>query len=188
MITAEGLKQANENLKTVNIKGKEYAQVHERIKAFRQLCPEGSITTEVIHLADGEIIMKATVSDEEGKVLGTGFARETQDSSYINKTSYVENCETSAWGRALSAAGLGIDVSIASADEMVNAITNQEQKPKKATTTEKKVFMALCEKYNQDPANIMRQVGCSSLEEMTAEHHGKALIILKEIADSKNGN
>lgn len=185
MITAEQLRKANEGMKTLNIKGKEYVQVTERIKAFRDILPEGSITTEIVHFGEGQILMKATITDEEGRVLATGHAMEKEDSSYINKTSYVENCETSAWGRALAALNLGVDASIASADELVNAITNQNQE-ELATSAEKKTFMALCKKYDQDPDQILTKVECKNHAKMTKEDYAKALIILKDIAESVN--
>ncbi len=66
---------------------------------------------------------------EEGtmRLLGTGTAYEKENSSFINKTSYIENCETSAVGRALGMAGFGIDTSIRSAEEMQNADLQQNQ-------------------------------------------------------------
>ena len=117
-------------LKTVNIKGKEYVEVNERLKAFRSL-PEYkgySLESEVIELANGVITIKATIRDAEGVVKATGLAQEKESSSFINKTSYVENCETSAWGRALGNLGIGIDTSVASAEEVENAINNQNPK------------------------------------------------------------
>lgn len=185
MITAEGLKKVNESLQTVNIKGKEYVQVTERVKAFRQLCPEGSLTTEIVHFGDGMILMKATITDEDGRVLATGHAMEKEESSYINKTSYVENCETSAWGRALAAMNLGIDASMCSADELVNAISNQG-KDDLATASEKKTFKALCDKYDQNPDDVLTKVGCKNHSKMTKDDYAKALVILKDIADSVN--
>jgi len=68
----------------------------------------------------------------KGKILAQGIAQEEKASSYINKSSYVENCETSAWGRALGNFGIGIDTSVASYEEVSNAILNQD------TTTPKK--------------------------------------------------
>ena len=117
---------ANETIKTTDIKGKDYAEVNQRIKAFRMVYPQGSIQTEMISIQDGVCIFKAIVSDENGCILGTGTAYEKENSSFINKTSYIENCETSAVGRALGMAGFGIDVSVASAEEVQNAINNQE--------------------------------------------------------------
>ena len=121
MATYEELVKANALIKTTDVKGKEYAEVPQRVKAFRSLYPNGSITTEILSIADGICVMKATVADEGGSILGTGTAYEKEGSSYINKTSYIENCETSAVGRALGFAGFGIDTSIASAEEIMNA-------------------------------------------------------------------
>ena len=116
---------ANETIGTIDIKGKEYAEVNQRIKAFRMICPNGSIETELLSNENGVCVFKAIVKDESGRVLGTGTAYEKEDSSFINTTSYIENCETSAVGRALGMCGLGIDVSVASAEEVQNAINNQ---------------------------------------------------------------
>lgn len=117
-------------LKTVNIKGKEYVEVNERLKAFRTL-PEYkgySLESDIILLENGVITIKATIKDADGVVKATGLAQEKESSSFINKTSFVENCETSAWGRALGNLGIGIDTSVASAEEVENAINNQNPK------------------------------------------------------------
>lgn len=117
---------ANEQIRTTDIKGKDYAEVNQRIKAFRMVYPQGSIPTEIVSIENGVVIMKASVFTDEGKLLATGTAYEKEDSTFINKTSYIENCETSAVGRALGIAGFGIDVSVASAEEVQNAINNQQ--------------------------------------------------------------
>lgn len=128
MISIEALNKANRSVKTTNVKGRPYVEVNERIKAFRGMCPGGSIATDIISMENGIVTMKATVCDEEGRILGTGLAQEKETSSYINKTSYIENCETSAVGRALGMCGIGIDGSVASAEEVENAINNQSKK------------------------------------------------------------
>ena len=106
--------------KTINIKGKNYVPVNERLKYFRKVYKEWSLTTEIVELNESFCVIKATVRNSDGKEIASGFAQENQGSSYINKTSYVENCETSAWSRALANLGIGIDTSIASANEMFN--------------------------------------------------------------------
>ena len=114
-------------LKTVRIRDKEYVEVNERLKAFRTL-PEYkgySLESDVIALENGVITIKATIKDADGRIIATGLAQEKESSSFINKTSFVENCETSAWGRALGNLGIGIDTSVASAEEVENAINNQ---------------------------------------------------------------
>lgn len=113
-------------LKTVNIKGKDYVMVNERIKAFKELYPDYAIVTEIEHLGDGMCVIKAMVMDAEGNPKATGHAYEKEGSSPINKTSYIENCETSAVGRALGFMGIGIDTSICSAEELAIAISQQE--------------------------------------------------------------
>lgn len=126
MVTFEQIKKANEGLKTTDVKGKDYVEVNQRVKAFRMVYPNGSITTDIVSLDNGIVTIKATVANEEGAIIATGYAQEKETSSYINKTSYIENCETSAVGRALGFCGFGIDASIASAEEVTNAIHNQE--------------------------------------------------------------
>ena len=135
----QSLVKANAAIGTTNIKGKEYAEVNQRVKAFRTLYPEGFITTEILCREGGLCIIKATVghyADGKSVILATGTAYEKEGSSQINRTSYIENCETSAVGRALGMAGFGIDTSIASADEMNNALLQQNtsdvQKPVQA--------------------------------------------------------
>lgn len=124
-ITFEDIQRVNETIITTDIKGKEYAEVNQRIKAFRMLYPTGSITTEMLNNENGICVFKATITDGIGCVLATGTAYEKENSTFINKTSYIENCETSAIGRALGIAGFGIDTSVASAEEVQNAIANQ---------------------------------------------------------------
>ena len=136
MITYEQIQKANESIHTTDIKGKEYAEVHQRVKAFRQVYPTGFIMTDLMDDNGGKCVFKAVVGYNEGEreiILGTGTAYEREDSTFINKTSYIENCETSAVGRALGFAGFGIDTSIASAEEVGNAIANQGNNEKKAT-------------------------------------------------------
>ena len=132
MTTYADIKRANEAIKTTEIKGKDYAEVNQRIKAFRMVYPTGYIDNKIVSLEGGVCVMVSQVgyTDENGNKcnLGIGHAYEKEDSSFINKTSYIENCETSAVGRALGMAGFGIDVSVASAEEVQNAILNQDDK------------------------------------------------------------
>lgn len=128
-VTFEDIQKVNQSISTTPIKGKDYAEVNQRIKAFRMLYPNGAIRTEMLSNDGAVCVFRAVVCDNDGNVLGTGTAFEEKDNGFINKTSYVENCETSSVGRALAMCGIGIDVSIASADEVANAINNQDKKP-----------------------------------------------------------
>lgn len=126
------LAKVNKEIKTTAIKGKQYAEVNERVTAFRKLYPEGSIVTEILSLDEGRCVMRATVSTAGRVILGTGTACEERNASMINKTSYIENCETSAIGRALGMCGIGIAASIASAEELLGALAAQEAEASKA--------------------------------------------------------
>ena len=117
-------------LKTVNIKGKEYVEVNERLKHFRENYENWCLTSDVVELTDDRCVIKATIFDDNGNIRATGHAYEKEGSSFINKTSFVENCETSAWGRALANLGIGLDTSVASYEEVANAINQQTDAPK----------------------------------------------------------
>jgi hypothetical protein len=112
-------------MRTVDIKGKAYVEVNERIKYFREHYEGWSLESDLLSLDNGVCVIKATIRDENGVVKANGLAYEKENSTFINKTSYIENCETSAWGRALGNLGIGIDTSIASAEEVINAVNNQ---------------------------------------------------------------
>ncbi len=136
-MTYEDIVKANSQLTATDIKGKSYMEVNQRIKAFRMLYPTGTIETEMLSNENGVCIFKASIYEDgiDSKLLSTGTAYEKENSTFINKTSYIENCETSAVGRALAMCGIGIDTSIASAEEVTNAINNQVNEEEAKTFT-----------------------------------------------------
>lgn len=134
-------------MKTIDIKGKEYITVNERLIYFRDKYPDHALTSEIVNMDNGACIVKARIEDAAGRLIATGHAREVDGDSYINKTSFVENCETSAWGRALANMGIGIDVSVASADEVQNAILNKDKQPDKPEVKKPKAKLATAEQY-----------------------------------------
>ena len=113
-------------MKTTNIKGKQYVEVNERLKYLRSHFAGYSLRTEIVELTESRCVIMAKLFNAEGVEVANGLAYEDAGSSYINKTSYVENCETSAWGRCLGNFGIGIDESVASADEVNRAIAQQD--------------------------------------------------------------
>lgn len=123
-------------MKTINIKGKEYITVNERLKHFRTepTFKGWQICEQLVHIDEKEGIFKVTICDTKGVEMASAHSQEYRDSSYINKTSFVENGFTSALGRALGYLGIGIDTSIASANEVQNAVKNQENDNKKWLT------------------------------------------------------
>jgi hypothetical protein len=115
------------NTGKVNIRGKEYLTVAYRIKQFRVDHPDWQIHTDIIKMDDDRVVVRAEIADSAGVTVATGHAEEKRSASQINQTSALENCESSAVGRALAFAGYG-GSEIASADEVQNAIYQQESK------------------------------------------------------------
>ena len=165
MATYKDIQSANESIKTTDIKGKLYAEVNQRIKAFRMVYPDGFILTQLLSNEDGVCLFQATVGvyqDGNPFTLGTGHAYEREGSSFINSTSYIENCETSAVGRALGMAGFGIDVSVASAEEVQNAMLNQAPKAdRKASPKQLEILRAV---YQGD--NLTKLLAANQIERL----------------------
>lgn len=120
----EELSWVNDELKTVDIGKKPYVQVNDRVQGFRKLFPMGDIKTELVDYKPNEsCVFRCHVYDDDGNHLASGTAQETiEKNKSINRTSMLENCETSAVGRALGFLGIGSVDSIASADEVNKAI------------------------------------------------------------------
>jgi len=114
-----------DNLETVDIKGKPYVEVKTRVQWFRKNIENGSIETEILHF-DKETIMCKTKVHVNGALVATGMAHEEKNASAINKTSFVEICETSSVGRALGMLGIGIESSVDTAGTIKSAIAQQE--------------------------------------------------------------
>ena len=110
----------------VNIHGKQYLTVARRINDFRQAHPEYGVHTEILSIDDATVVCRAVITDGEGRQISSGIAEEHRRASKINSTSAVENCETSAVGRALAFFGMA-GTEIASADEVAGAINQQKQ-------------------------------------------------------------
>ncbi len=182
------IKDMNKTLKTVEIKGKQYIEVNTRIQVFRELFPEGRQETEVLahDLEKGIILMKVKVyaDSTSDKPIAEGTALEKESSSFINKTSYVENCETSAFGRALGNLGIGIDTSVASYEEVANAIENQKDKREwqvtenipLISTEQAQILKKTAEKYklsDEDVKRILSEYNYKSLEEVRMSDYAK---------------
>ena len=137
--------------KTQNIKGKQYVPVNERVLFFRN---DGqykgwSLTTELLHYQPEYCIVRASIKNAEGYEIASGIGHETPTSGQVNRTSMLENCETSAAGRALGLLGIGIETSIATFEEVERAISQQTaydvagEAPAKPTPTQKQVKEAV---------------------------------------------
>ena len=186
MLNAETLRKINSSIKTTNIKGKEYAPVAERVRAFRDELPDWRIVSKIVDFRDQEWVFTAEILDPTGDVMANGHASEKVGAGNINRTSALENAETSAVGRALGFLGIGIAASIASADEVTNAAQQLEEikmREALASDREKRQLTDYCKQLGVSPTEIAKQAGWKE-GPLTAEQHGRALVILKDIEES----
>lgn len=202
-IKFEDIQKANETIKTMTISrtdkktgkeiSKEYAEVNQRVKAFRMVYPNGMIETKMQENENGICIFKAFVGyrDEEGEIqiLATGTAYEKESASFINQTSYIENCETSAVGRALGMAGFGIDTSIASAEKVQNAMANQketkEPQKKEIKATESQISL-ITSRLNEE--QIKKVIDGYKLKELTDLTIAQASAVIKNLPKEEKEN
>lgn len=178
--TFDDILKANQTIKTSLIKDKAYAEVNQRVKAFRIVCPTGTIETYQTRI-DGEIgnrVVEFTCNvyayiDGEKILLGSGTAEEKENSSFINKTSFIENAETSAVGRALGFCGFGIDTSIASYEEVSNAIANQGKQVEKITNDQ---WKTLNMNYSKEQIKEMyKELGITNGKDIPKEYAEKKI-------------
>ena len=128
MQTQQPLQSAIQELQRmpkIDIKGKQYATVSSRVEAFRKYFPTATIETVLIHDDESRVIIQAKIQIGD-TLIATGYAEEFRGDGWINATSALENAETSAIGRGLSAAGL-MGGEYASSFEVNNAISGQQQ-------------------------------------------------------------
>ena len=205
ILNYEEIRKANETIITTeierkdkdgNIISKSYAEVNQRIKAFRMVFPDGSILTELVSNENGVCIFRAICGyrNENGEliILGSGTAYEKENSTFINKTSYIENCETSAVGRALGMAGFGIDTSVASAEEVTNAMNNQnkEQKEEPEKLKERKASskqVEILKKYYTGE-NYTKLLQANNIEKVEDISMKKASFLISKLRERNENN
>lgn len=181
MFNFTDIQNANKTIKTTDIKGKQYAEVNQRIKAFRQIVPNGFIETMIDerYSDDDKVTMHAEVGYYEGDkriVLGTGTAQEYQASSFINKTSFIENCETSAVGRALGMLAIGIDTSVASYEEVANAIENQGKEIPSRTPINAQAVEKIRSLYTDDEIDeMLKRLKFNDISQLKMSHANKLI-------------
>jgi hypothetical protein len=107
-----------------------YATVQERVAQFYQDFPDGSIRTFMVRSDGPEVIFEARVyrTQEEAAmgVYTSGWAREVEGKTPVNRTSHLENCESSAVGRALANLGYATDAKRPSRSEMLKVARTRE--------------------------------------------------------------
>ena len=189
------IQAAIKEMHSLNLRGNDYTQVQQRLEAFRKHAGTAYTLESEILLNDGKtILIKASIADKEGRVIATGLAEELRNSSNVNKTSAIENCETSAWGRALANLGLH-GGKMASVEEITIAKNKDKQidadaKAKANAKAEAAHDAAVREEQNSQPSTpqqlkeiIENKIKLASatwqLKEMTKKH-GKDFNTIKQ--------
>lgn len=157
-------------MKAIKIKGRDYITVNERLKHFRldDTYKGWNIIEDVAEINDSEIIVTVTITDQDGVLRSKASSQEYRDSSMINKTSFLENAATSAVGRALGYLGIGIDTSIATAEEMQMAVNRQEYitkavtpQPAKRVLTDDQLQTLLETGTHKQASNVLEKFQCT---------------------------
>ena len=161
----------------VNIHGKEYKTVAERLVELADHT-EGkySLKTKIIGDVTDSVLIKATLELERGTFVGHAYERE--DAGYINKTSHVENCETSAIGRALASAGYA-GSEFASADEVANEIKQQGEKKSELSKQQILKLLEVAGEINDDTVTMISEKIDS--RSITASNYNASMNKLKEM-------
>lgn len=149
-------------------------------------------------------VVKAMILDADGNPKATGHAYEREGSTPINRTSFIENAETSAVGRAIGFMNIGIDTSICSAEELAIAISQQEtpeqiaerklngeavelptgedfaKAMKSASTQQITMIKTICERIGQPTDNICKKYKVKELGDLSPEQATEIIEKLKE--------
>lgn len=170
-------------LKTIKIQGKDYTLVSDRVLFFNETYPNGSIVTQLLDQTDNiQVFIKATITPDCDKPerFFTGHAQEIVGQGMVNKTSALENCETSAVGRALGLMGIGVVESIASADEVNKAVSAG----KKASDKQIKFIEEMLYSLNIPIEEYEEKIG-TPLKELNLAQASKCIGTLKGRIDTR---
>ena len=167
------------NIPTVEIKGKNYTEVKDRVMFFRSEAKYKNwrIVTEPLQLDEKIAIFKTSIFDADSNLMSTGTAMEMANKGFINKDSHIENAETSSVGRALGFLGIGIVGGIATADEI---------KAKPSITDEQKAELeSLIEQKGSDKMALLGYFKIASYNDMTEEIFAQAIAMLSKKRNKK---
>ena len=170
--------------KAIQFKGKDYVQVKDRVNYFNEEYPNGSIETEILNQENERVVMKATIiPDVSNARRFTGHSQAVWGDGYINKTSALENAETSAVGRAMAMMGIGVIDGISSVDEI-----NKAQLAEPANMYQVTEIKKLAEQYTtpEKLTEALKRAGVSKVEDLSKTRAEFILTKLREKRDENN--
>ena len=151
-----------------------YETVETRIARFWAKYPNGRIETSVYYYDENRVVFRAAVYDDgqDPNPKATGYAEEVRDASPVNRTSHVENAETSAIGRALANFEFQSKTAPRPSREEMDKVARAEAKPAAPTQDFVTKFREACAKKGVDPEQVAKQAGVS-LASLTEQDHPK---------------
>ena len=167
-----------------------YETVAQRLVRWWTEYPDGRIITSIHHYDGSTIIMRAECYNNDDRLIATGYAEEVFGNSPVNKTSFLENCETSAIGRAISNSRIGHTGERASVTEMekVNRINSAPVKTDShGSATPKQIgfLKSLARGKNMDDLKLLEfmqhalQVNDVVVETLTFDQASKVISAMK---------
>jgi hypothetical protein len=181
------LQLAVEDLKilpTIDIKGKAYSTVANRIAVFRRYFPEYSVVTNILHDDEYRVVVQTKITSPNGIIIATGLAEEfRRDNNPINTTAALENAETSSIGRALACLSLG-GSEYASSFEVSNAITQQEQINQNNNYTQRNTNQQSYQPPRQTSQTIQNN---SQRQNSSTSNYDSLINVGLQIVDKANG-
>jgi len=167
------------NIPTVDIKGKQYTTVKDRVMYFQDKFKDHALLSIPIKIDENIAIFEAQVVDPNGKIISNGFAYESSANGFINKVNHIENADTSAKGRALGFLGIGIVAGIATADD----VKRTEEIPNEIADK----IEVLQKNLNENEIyHLLAFHKVKKLSELTAEQVALALDQFKERISARN--
>ena len=178
MVDFEKIKDINKRINKTTLKKRDgtvlasqYVQVKDRVLAFREAYADGKIITHVELISDNSCICKAEIYDGE-ELIATGTAYESREDGGINRNSFVENCETSAVGRAIGFLGIGINTSIASAEEV--------KKATRASDRQIQLIIDIYERTGGDFRELLDKYKVQEIDDLTSDQATRIISDLKK--------
>ena len=138
-----------------------YETVEARLAKFWEENPNGQIFTQIYHYDENRVVFKAECYKDiaDPRPVATGYAEEVRDASPVNRTSFVENAETSAIGRCLSNWKYQSKAAPRPSRQEMEKVERMNQSQPSNSADLLKKFREACAKSALDPEAVAMEAG-----------------------------